>query len=64
MEVRATTGRIPWRIPDFNRRPPRADGLAGKLPSPEGTGSRHGLPVPASHQSLRDEEFAMNLRTM
>ncbi|GHA32770.1 hypothetical protein GCM10010345_41950 [Streptomyces canarius] len=63
--LRRPRGRTPWGVPDFNRPPPPVDGSRGKLPSPEGTGPPSwvtGSRVP--HQSLRDEEFPMNLRTM
>ncbi|GAB7102955.1 hypothetical protein JCM4814A_12690 [Streptomyces phaeofaciens JCM 4814] len=56
----------PRRTPDFNRLPPLAVGLSGKLPPAEGTGdSCYRSPVSGTaHQSPRDEELDVNFRTM
>ncbi|BDH02894.1 hypothetical protein HEK131_01210 [Streptomyces seoulensis] len=53
--VRAARGvRGPTGVPDSNRPPPRADGLPGKLPSPEGTDAPcYRCPAPARVTSLR-----------
>ncbi|GAA3123259.1 hypothetical protein GCM10017687_41680 [Streptomyces echinatus] len=54
----------PWGVPDSNRPPPRADGSRENFPPPRepillwsSTGSQK------PHQSLREEEFPVNLRT-
>ncbi len=75
--VRRPRGGARDEFPDSNRPPPPADGPDGKLPPAEGTSrscyrraltSPHSLtpqpfPVLTRHQSLRDDELAVNFRT-
>lgn len=66
--VKRGQGSLPERegVSDSNRLSPLPVGPCAKLPSPEGTGDSC-LPDTDSHgrhQSLFDEEFDMNFRTM